>query len=273
MSKPILRAIFASAAIAMLPVCATAQRVPSSFEVATIKPVSVCTSSTVVTLTDSGRLNVGCQPLDILIRLAYFPRLREGNVTGGPRWVETDLYDLVAKVDEADMTGWIAMSYDERLKVVQPFLQQLLAKQFNLKTHTDTHTTQVYALVQAKGGVKLKEVPPPSTDNSTNEGSQKSTGPTPGGFRIVNNRLIARAVQIPNLLWFFAARCGFDDAPTVDRTGLDGYYDFDMKLPDFSDKAEFERQMNEQLGLRLEQRKVPLPAIVIDQAEKPSPDN
>ncbi|HWG16675.1 MAG TPA: TIGR03435 family protein [Acidobacteriaceae bacterium] len=268
-----MRAALAGIAIGIAPLC-TAAQASRSFEVATIKPVARCTAPIVATFTQSGRLNVGCQPLVILIRLAYFPRVQEGDVTGGPKWSQTDLYDLVAKVDDADMAGWNRMNYREQLKVVQPLLQQLLADRFKLKAHTDTRMIQAYALGQAKGGAKLKEVPPPDQHNQiVGDAAPKSTDPPVGGFRIVNNRMIARAVQIPDLLWFFAARSGYEDAPAVDRTGLDGYYDFEMKLPDFNDKAEFERQMSEQLGLRIQQQKVPLPTIVIDQAERPSLDN
>lgn len=275
-----MRAFVLLLLIGIAPLHAAAQA-PRSFEVETIKPVAKCpaTTSTAVELTDSGRLSIRCQPLVSFIRLAYFPRIQEGNVTGGPRWAQTELYDLVAKVDEADMTGWNAMSYRERLKAVQPQLQQLLAARFQLQTHQDAHATEAYALVQAKGGAKLKEVPAPPLHPDADHPDQKqdqeedSINPKPGSFRIVNNRLIARAVQIPNLVWLFAARSGYEDAPAIDKTGLDGYYDFEMKLPDFNDKAEFERQMNDQLGLRIEEHKVPLPTIVIDQAERPSLDN
>jgi uncharacterized protein (TIGR03435 family) len=267
-----MRAFVPLLLIGIAPLHAVAQA-PRSFEVATIKPVVKCTTSTAVELTESGRLSIRCQPLASFIRLAYFPRIQEGSVTGGPKWAQTDLYDLVAKVDEADMAGWAAMSYRERLKAVQPQLQQLLAARFKLQTHQDAHATEAYALVQAKGGAKLKEVPAPPQHQDADEEDQKSTTPPPGSFRIVNDRLIARAVQIPNLVWLFAARSGYEDAPAVDKTGLDGYYDFEMKLPEFTDKAEFERQMNDQLGLRIEEHKVPLPTIVIDQAERPSLDN
>ena len=269
MSKPIMPLFRIVIVIGIVPLLAGMQDQHSpSFEVATIKPVSTCASSTAVVLTPSGRLSVGCQSLTVLIRLAYLPRIQEGIVTGGPPWAQSNLYDLVAKVDEGDMAGWSEMSDSEQLKAVQPLLQHLLAERFKLRTHVDMRPTAAYVLLQAKVGAKLKEVAPPRGNHDANE-----DGPPAGGFRIVNNRLTARAVQIQNLLWFFAGRSGYDDAPTVDRTGLNGYYDFEMTLPDFKDKAEFGRQMDEQLGLRIEQQKVLLQTVVIDQAEKPTGDN
>jgi uncharacterized protein (TIGR03435 family) len=183
------------------------------------------------------------------------------------------LYDVVGKVDEAGITGWNAMTSTQRLKAVQPYLQQLLAERFKLKEHTEPHAFEAYALMQSKGGAKLKEVASPPSQTTPEKDESDSTDPRPGTFRILNNRLVARAVQIQNLLWLFAGRSGFEDAPTIDRTGLNGFYDFEMALPDFQDKAEFERRMNEQLGLRIAQQKVQLPTVVIDEAEKPSLDN
>ena len=273
MSKPIVWSILAFSTLGLAQSSQIEGQEKPTFEVATIRPVAKCTSSVVAVATESGRFSVGCQPLVTLIRLAYFPRIQEGNVTGGPKWAQTDLFDVVGKVDEADTAGWNAMSNAERLKAVQPYLRQLLAERFQLKEHTAPHAFEAYALLQAKGGAKLKEVaaPPPQAPNAKDD--DYSNAPRPGTFRIVNNRLIARAVQIQNLLWLFAGRSGFEDAPAIDRTGLNGYYDFEITLPDFQDKAEFERRMNEQLGLRIAQEKVQLPSVVIDEAEKPSLDN
>ena len=248
----------------------TQQQAHASFEVATIKPVAKCTSSPAVSVTPSGRWSVGCQPLVVLVRLAYLPRLQEGSVSGGPKWAESDLYDVVGQLGAADGHGWNAMSYREQMEAAKPYLRQLLADRFSLKIHTDTKTTEVYALVQSKSGAKLTEVahpPPKPTEQET-----KSTDIPTGGFRIVNNRLIARAVQLPNLLWLFAGRSGYEDAPVVNRTGLDGYYDFEMALPDFKEKPEFERQMKIQLGLEIKRQKAALTDVVIDQAERPTPN-
>ena len=273
MSKPIVWPILALFTLLLASSSRMEGQKAQAFEVATIKPVAKCTSSVVAVATESGRFSVGCQPLVTLIRLAYFPRIQEGNVTGGPKWVQTDLYDVVGKVDEAGTAGWSVMSDTQRLRAVQPYLQQLLTERFKLKEHTAPHAFEAYALVQAKGGAKLKEVDTPPSHQTADKDEADSTAPRPGTFRIVNNRLVARAVQIQNLLWLFAGRSGFEDAPAIDRTGLNGYYDFEMALPDFQDKAEFERRMNEQLGLRIAQEKVQLPTVVIDEAEKPSLDN
>jgi uncharacterized protein (TIGR03435 family) len=179
---------------------------------------------------------------------------------------------VVAKVDEADMVGWSAKSDIDQRTAVRPSLQELLAERFKLKIHMEMHVTEVYALVQSKGGAKLKAVDLPQRSEDESVENNDKTSPPIGGFRITGDRMVARAEQMPKLLWFFAGRSGYEDAPLVDRTGLSGCYDFEMKLPEFSDKAEFEHQLHEQLGLQIQMQKVSIPTIEIDGAEKPSID-
>jgi len=62
------------------------------------------------------------------------------------------------------------------------------------------------------------------------------------------------------------------DAPLVDQTGLRGYYDFSMKVSYDKDAPLLIDQVETQLGLKVEPRKLPLKVYVIDSAEKPSVD-
>jgi len=84
-------------------------------------------------------------------------------------------------------------------------------------------------------------------------------------------------------------RSGF---PVDDATGVKGVFDFKLELPprdnrpepaggdtpgaDASDPASFavalSHALEDQLGLKLEARKIPLEVLVIDRAEKP-PEN
>jgi uncharacterized protein (TIGR03435 family) len=63
---------------------------------------------------------------------------------------------------------------------------------------------------------------------------------------------------------------GANDKVMVDETGLDGhYYDFSIKLTHDKDGPTVERQIEDGLGLRVEERKVSMKTYVIDAAEKP----
>jgi uncharacterized protein (TIGR03435 family) len=66
--------------------------------------------------------------------------------------------------------------------------------------------------------------------------------------------------------------CDVVDRPVVDETGIAGVYDIKLRwsLDDREEKGpSLITAMQEQLGLRLEARKVPAKLVIIDQAEKP----
>ena len=86
--------------------------------------------------------------------------------------------------------------------------------------------------------------------------------------------------------WLSSPQCCSDPRsirPVVDRTGLSGRYDFDLEFapdeslwggmlprPENSDKPEFFRAIEEQLGLQLKATKGPVDALLIDRIERPS---
>jgi uncharacterized protein (TIGR03435 family) len=67
-------------------------------------------------------------------------------------------------------------------------------------------------------------------------------------------------------------------APVVDRTGLNGSYDVNVRFipdnrrldPDAPFGPTFEQALREELGLRLEKGKGEIQVLVIDHMEKPS---
>jgi uncharacterized protein (TIGR03435 family) len=84
---------------------------------------------------------------------------------------------------------------------------------------------------------------------------------------------------------------GVLNRPVIDKTGLTGYYDIDLKWtpdanrPDFGDvhnpadlpapdpnRPEIFTAIKEQLGLELKSEKGPVEVIVIDHIERPSPN-
>jgi uncharacterized protein (TIGR03435 family) len=69
------------------------------------------------------------------------------------------------------------------------------------------------------------------------------------------------------------------DRPVLDRTGLKGTYGFALKFtpapgggPQDPDRADLFTALQEQLGLKLEAIRAPIDVLVIDGAEKPSPN-
>jgi uncharacterized protein (TIGR03435 family) len=157
-------------------------------------------------------------------------------------------------------------------------IRTLLAERFKLKLHTETRLTPVYAMVQAKGGAKLKEVDPPPAHvdpQAADDPGKKDKAddkPAPGSFMVSDKGWVAHAVQMRTLLGQIGYETGNQDRLVVDETGLKGYYDFAIKITHGADDPTPEQQIEDGLGLKLEPRKMPVKTYVIDSADKPSVD-
>ena len=143
-------------------------------------------------------------------------------------------------------------------------MQAVMRDRFGLVMRVETRELPVYALVPAKGGHKLS---PPSSDKP---------GPMLG---FVGSRVTAFNAPVKMLTDFLSVQVG---RPVADDTGLSGQYDFKLEwTPDAPVQARTDQQaaapdgpsiftaLTEQLGLRLDSRKGPVPVYVIEKIEKP----
>ena len=256
---------------------------PVSFEVATVKPASGDDHRISIQYQPGGGLRTLGTPLRILIMQAY--DVRRYQVSGGPAWIDTERYDITAKPASPDLEAKdpSEISDSERQTVqanIRARLQALLADRFHLVIHRETKEQPIYALVVAKSGSKLK-----ASDPSQTAGPKGMMRMSPGGFN-------GQAVELKMLPEVLSNPLG---RTVVDRTGLTGKYDFDLKWspepgqgpegpmgamprppgvegpppPDPNAPSIF-TAVQEQLGLRLESTKGPVDMIVIDRAEKPT---
>jgi uncharacterized protein (TIGR03435 family) len=173
-------------------------------------------------------------------------------------------------------------------------LQNMLIERFGLRFHRDQKEVEGYALDVGKSGPKFKESgPEPPKDAATPEeprprtGTRPSLGPdgfpeaAPGlsGLWISANRARGQWLSAPieKLATALAYHLG---KPVVDATGLNGKYDLRLYWvpdPDFAPHpggpALF-AALQDQLGLKLEaKKKIPIPVVVVDRAEKLPTDN
>ncbi len=218
------------------------------FEVASIKPVGVPPGPHTVFLRMShGTARVEGATLRQIIVQAYL--VQRVNVLGGPPWYDFDQYDVVAK----------AASPDAPPEQIRQMLQTLLADRFKLSVHRETRDLTRYALVVARNGPKF---PPARTDEST------------GLERTQAGQLVFQRYGIANLVNTVA---NFINAPVDDRTGLTGLFDYQL---DFTtepgggpvDRMEIARQALDRIGLQLESRKLLTDVLVVDHAERLSPN-
>jgi len=205
-----------------------------------------------------GRLSAHNVPLKVLIQLAY--HVRPETVTGGPGWLESDRFDVVAKAPPTTPPDDI-----------RGMLRSLLADRCKLAVHTDQKIMPAYALVLAKDGPRLR---PSEAALLTDQ--RCGPGEGPAGQKHVACRHMGMAL-LANTLQEIAPRD--IDRPVVDQTGLAGVCNFKLDLTlaaragageptDAPAGTSLSDALESQLGLRLESKKLPLPVIVIDRVDR-----
>jgi uncharacterized protein (TIGR03435 family) len=179
----------------------------SSFEVASVKPVNPPAGPHVVSLIiNHGRLNIEAAELRQIVGLAYsVQRIR---VLGGPAWADSDQFDIAAKAESPEATR------DE----IRGMLQTLLAERFKLVVHGETKQIPAYSLGLAKSGSRLKAAAP-------DRKSAMADTAGPGGERLT----VFHSSSLKALVNMLANTLG---SPVVDKTGLDGLYDYTFQWPD-----------------------------------------
>lgn len=183
--------------------------------------------------------------------------MQEYQILGGPAWINTAGFDVVAKPEEATTP-----SPDQEPHFRQ-MIQRLLADRFQLEVRHESRELQVYSLVVAKGGLKI-----PASEKS--QGTQFLAGTR---IHVGKGELTAEKVSMPLLTERVLS--GMLGRPVTDKTGLPDYYDFkltwnpDEASPDSTGPSIF-TAIQEQLGLRLESQKAPAEVLIIEHAAKPS---
>ena len=225
--------------------------------------------------------------LQLLIRQAY--GVEDNQIIGISGWMDSEQYDVQAKIDPSDIEALVKLPFAEANKVRQRMLQALLADRFKLAIHHETRELPVYALVVAKGGIKMHEAIAGDTYSKGFKGPDGKPGA--GMMRMGPGELTGQALPIGSLVSMLSQQTGHH---VVDKTGLTGKYDFTLKwTPNEGETPMFKgppgipagtatppvddtngpslfTALQEQLGLKLDSQKGPVEVVVIDHAEKPS---
>ena len=236
-----------------------------SFEVATIKPSDPDNCCARTFYRNGRRFATTNTNLQYLMQYAF--DLQSRQIVGGPPWFNQDRYNVEGEIDGTGVPN------DRQWKEA---LQKLLIDRFNIKLHHETRELPVYALVIAnpKDGPKLTKgdgdpAHPQRMGFSGAYGQTMSGGGT-------NATLADLAGELQRLTL---------DRPVADRTGLTGTFNIQLTFnrenpdamglsPDLPDTAapSIFTAVQQQLGLKLEPGKAPIDVIVVDSADKPSPD-
>ncbi len=248
-----------------------AQTAPA-YDAVSVKPDKTGSFSTSVHTTSDryAATNVSLKNL-----LAYAYDLQsEDLISGLQGWAGSARFDIEAKVDAEDVAELKKMSRDDAANARRMMMRAMLADRFRLKAHAETREEQIYVLVVAKGGSKLKGADP--TDSYANGLKGRDGGPSGGGSMSVDNgHMVAQGISIETLAGNLSYRL---HRMVVDKTGLTGKYDFTLDFP--KDDVSNDPQeaagpslfmvLQETLGLKLESTKGPVAGLVVDHVEQPS---
>jgi uncharacterized protein (TIGR03435 family) len=261
-------------AAALLPVIAPGQAFaptgPLTFEVASIKPSPPGEAYVGIHPTPGGQRYVAAgSPLKDYLYVAY--QVRPEQITGGPGWVETELYDMNAEADRPS-----------RIEDLHIMLQNLLTERFKLRFHYETKEMPAYVLTLDKGGPKnLKVHPNASGGDVILDRTTEQLGP---------EKWSAHCASMNFFIWRLSP---WFERPFVNQTNLDGCFDFELTFTREQPLAASQENsapgnapsgpagiatsgptlfeaLRDQVGLRLEAKKGPVVTLVIDHAERAS---
>lgn len=203
-----------------------------------------------------GRCRIVAACLSHLIAVAYPLQFGLQNLHGGPGWVKScDRFDVEGKADNPSETT------ESQLLAM---LQNLLKDRFQLEMHRETRLLSGFEMVVANHGLKIA---PSRWDG---EGSLRLMGAAISKLDAVERRnldqntILGRRVSMAQLSNALSNLPG--GSPVIDKTGLEGLYDFKLS---WEPGEAISSVLQEQLGLKLEPKKVPVEFLIIDSAERP----
>lgn len=277
-----------------------AEQAPATFEVASIKtstgpdyaariyPVNRGGPGTA----DPGLWNCDHLSLAELVRTAY--QLQDFQYSG-PAWMERDYFAITAKVPPGITR--------EQFRAM---LQNLLVERFRMVVRREPKEVAGYEMTVAKDGPKLRESPPlaegaPEIPSAPRERPRVVLGPDgypvlpPGLAATMTMGFRARRQAIRESMDQLARNLsGSLHKPVADATGLKGKYDFTLSyiydgpgapampppgntqpLPPAMDPSgpTLIRAVQEQLGLRLDAKKVAVDFVTVERAERTPLEN
>jgi len=232
----------------------------TEFEVASVKPANPTAAGRIKMKEDPGTITMLNVTLRDYISQAYDV---DDYQIFGPDWLGSDRYDIVARFTPG--------TPKERLLVMW---QKLLADRFKLALHREKKVMPVYALVVAKGGLKI---------HKAEEGESMT--------RIGRGHMVLRRVSLSLLAEILSSQM---DHPVLDQTGVEGLFDITLDwVPDDTqskmgmaggdrpsgmlanapDGLSIFDALQEKLGLKLQTKKEAVEILAVDHAERVPTEN
>lgn len=229
------------------------------FEVASIRPSNaVDQSNRLGTAPDGGFRG---QNVTVTQLIAFAFGVRSFLIVDAPGWASSERFDVIATPDVAeelasDATGQQRDAFRDRMR---ERLQALLYDRFGLAVRMENRPMPVYKLVVAKGGHKMA---------AAVAGDER---------RMQSNSKMLRGTSI-DMKTLADSISGILVQPVLDETNLSGEFSFNLEFADVRIEAVTDEgsgptiftAITEQLGLRLESARSPIPVFVVEKVQRPS---
>jgi uncharacterized protein (TIGR03435 family) len=254
---------------------------PRMFEVASVKRVPPQAAGGGLRggpgTSDPGQITYTAATLTSVLLAAY--GVHQLFQISGPEWLNTERYDVTARIPEG--------ATREQFKLM---LQNLLADRFHLALHHETKDFQAYELLLDKSGSKLKEsvedsgTPREPSSPAFRQISPQARSAVLAGMTLSGSNQVLMAGRTRSTEWLAEGLGTQLGIPVVDKTGLTGKYDYYLEFapprrppgapPDDNNPLpSIFNAVQEQLGLKLDEKKLPFDVLVIDRVEKIPAEN
>lgn len=266
------------------------QHTPPTFEVASVKPNKSGEEERYIRIDPRGDgLTAVNMQLRQLITFAY--QIQSFQLEGGPDWVASDRFDIVAKSERAVPATGAFFGGQEPLRMM---LRTLLSDRFKLLLHKETKELPIFELVLARQDGRLgPQLRPAAVECAAQAAAAKggappaSPGPPGPGSCFMNLNPVSVRGGGVTLAMLANILTGPTQRLVIDRTGLTGNWDLEVnytpdrsqvppgvELPSSIDPngPSLYTAIEEQLGLKLRPARGPVEVLVIDSVQQPTPN-
>ncbi len=195
----------------------------------------------------------------------------EIQLTGGPGWIKSARFDIIAKAEgspqlDTNKPGATVTDVDrgavDRIRVM---LRGLLAERFKLQMHHEMQQLPIYDLVMARSGGAFGPALRKSVGNC---------GSACGSIRMMSpGDVTATAVSMGSIAHTMS---GWVGRTVFDRTGIAGDLDFTLNGPgtvcSTPARPRSSRRCRSSWASSSSRRGGPVDVLVVDSAERPTPD-
>ena len=229
----------------------------------------------------------------------YIP-LRHDQMTGGPKWIDSERYDVEARAETLAAAGspFSELNGEDDFTGAFAMVRTMLADRFRLVVREKTTDGRVYALIASRRDRVMGPQLHSSTIDCEAIASRGPFAPPPAGrdgralapcgVRAMSGQMIGNGgtmAQLAQRLTMVPAI----ERDVIDRTGLTGRYDFTLKWTPMTSSTPSRQQdadaapaadagpslfaaLQEQLGLKLEPRRGAVRVLIIDRVDRPTPN-